>query len=129
MMWGLSSLDDSAIVTWCTGLFRQLNSKPDAWDALGPAYHQRLEKNCVTWVHHYVWEGLDRRYSAQELTNRPIAWSVGGFSEVWLGVSNIRVAESAGIGVEILPCKHFPQVEIPEILANHIRAQAQAQRS
>jgi pimeloyl-ACP methyl ester carboxylesterase len=44
MMWGLSSLDDSGIVTWCTGLFRQLNSKPDAWDALGPADHQRLEK-------------------------------------------------------------------------------------
>jgi hypothetical protein len=83
----------------------------------------------VTWAHHYVWEGLDRQYNPQELTKRPIAWSVGGFSEVWLGVSNIRVAESTGIGLEILPCKHFPQVEIPEILANHIREQAQAQRS
>lgn len=123
---GLTRLDDEVIVGICKDLFRnKLNLNPQLWDDVGPEYHQRLEKNYVTWVRHYVWRGLeDHDYNAEDLTKRPIAWSIGGFSEVWLGIANLRVAQRANIHVEILPCRHFPQVETPEVLANHIRKHA-----
>jgi pimeloyl-ACP methyl ester carboxylesterase len=123
---GLSSLDDHVIVGICQDLFRnKLNLNPGAWDDLGREYHSRLEKNYVTWVRHYGWRGIeDHDYTVEDLTNRPLAWSIGGFSEVWLGIANLRVAQRANINVEILPCRHFPQVEIPERLASHIRTHA-----
>lgn len=118
----LNSLDDAGVVQACKDLFRKLNSNPQAWDALGSDYHRRLEKNYVTWVRHYFKPGVaDRSYNAEELTRRPIAWSIGGFSEVWFGISNLRVARRADIEVEIFKCKHFPQVEISDVLASHIR--------
>ncbi len=117
------NLDDATIVSVCKDLFRdRFNSKAQAWDDVGAEYHRRLEKNYVTWVRHYVWPGLPNRiYNAEELTNRSIDWSIGGFSEVWFGVSNLRVAQRANLTVEILPCKHFPQVEIPDVLTDRIR--------
>ena len=120
---GMNKLDDATIVSLCKDLFRnRFNNDPQAWEAVGEEYHRRLEKNYVTWVRHYVWPGLaNRTYTAEELTRRPIAWSIGGFSEVWLGVSNLRVAQRANLNVDILPCKHFPQVEIPGPLADRIR--------
>jgi hypothetical protein len=123
---GLSSLEDHLIVGICKDVFRnKANLNPQAWDDPGPEYHRRLEKNYVTWVRHYVWPGLeDHDYTADDLRKRPVAWSIGGFSEVWMGIANLRVAQRAAIDVEILPCRHFPQVEIPEVLANHIRKHA-----
>ena len=120
---GMNKLDDASIVGVCKDLFRnQFNNDPKAWDAIGEEYHRRLEKNYITWVHHYVWPGLpNRTYTAEELTRRPIAWSIGGFSPVWFGVSNLRVAQRANLNVDILHCKHFPQVEIPGLLAERIR--------
>ena len=122
-LFGMNNLDDVAIVGACKDLFRtKFISDGRAWDALGDEYHRRLEKNYVTWVRHYVWAGLaNRTYSSEELTRRPIAWSIGGFSEVWFGVSNLRVAQRANLTVDILPCKHFPQVEIPGLLTDRIR--------
>jgi len=100
-----------------------MNQTPQAWDALGWEYHRRLENNYTKWVRHYLTEDGDAfpSYSAEELLRRPVAWSIGGFSPVWFGVSNLRVAQRAGIEVEIFRCKHFPQVEVPDILASHIR--------
>ena len=119
----LGRLDDGAIVQACKARFRnQMNNSPEAWDALGPEYHQRLEKNYVTWVRQYGAEASKfPSYSREELTRRPVAWSIGGFSPVWFGISNLRVAQRANIDVEILRCKHFPQVEIPDDLIRHIR--------
>jgi len=31
-----------------------MNENADAWDALGEAFHKRLERNYVTWVRRYV---------------------------------------------------------------------------
>jgi pimeloyl-ACP methyl ester carboxylesterase len=120
---GLNNLNDEAIVDVCKDLFRnRFNNDGKAWDAVGEEYHRRLGKNYVTWVRHYMWTGLaNRTYTAEELTCRPIAWSIGGYSEVWFGVSNLRVAQRANLNVDILPCKHFPQVEIPGLLADRIR--------
>ena len=118
----LNELDDAGIAAVCKDMFRnQMNFDPRAWDALGPEYHSRLEKNYVTWIRHYPLHiGGLRTYTAEHLTPKPIAWSIGGFSSVWFGISNLRVAQRANIEVEILRCRHFPQVEIPDVLANHI---------
>jgi pimeloyl-ACP methyl ester carboxylesterase len=122
----LSTLDDDSIVRTCKEWFRTgMNSNPAAWDALGPDYHRRLEKNYVTWVRHYG-RASDAfpSYGRDQLTRRPIAWSIGGFSEVHFAVSNLRVAQRADINVDILMCKHFPQVEIPDVLSSRIRKHA-----
>jgi hypothetical protein len=122
----LNQLDDAGIVAACKDMFRnQMNADPRAWDALGAEYHARLEKNYVTWIRHYTRDiAQQRTYSAQDLLRRPVAWSIGGFSAVWFGISNLRVAQRAGIEVEILRCRHFPQVEIPDDLSNHIAKNA-----
>jgi len=120
----MNSLDDAGVVQACKEWFRnRMNSNPQARDALGVDYHRRLERNYITWVRHYFKPGsaADRSYNAEELTRRPIAWSIGGFSEVWFFIGNFRVAQRANIEVEILKCRRFPQVEIPDVLANHIR--------
>jgi pimeloyl-ACP methyl ester carboxylesterase len=123
----LNLLDDNSIIAVCRDLFRtQLNLNPQPWDDLGWEYHLRLEKNFVPWVRHYLTQDGDAfpSYNGAELQRRPIAWSIGGYSPVWFGLSNLRVAHRAGIDVEIFKCRHFPQVEIPEILARHIRRHA-----
>ena len=124
----LTALDDAGIVEVCKYLYRnQMNNDPQAWDALSPEYHQRLERNYVTWVRHYLADNAQiPSYSAEQLSRRPIAWSIGGFSPVWFGISNLRVAQRADIEVEIFKCRHFPQVEIPDVLASHIRKHARA---
>src|SRR5262249_8948238 len=124
----LNDLDDAAIVKRCQDLFRdELNSDARAWDAIGQDYHRRLEKNYVTWVRHYLWAGLaDHAYTAEELICRPISWSVGGLRDSWIVATNVEVARRAKLKVERLPCKHFPQVEIPDLLAARIRAHPKA---
>jgi pimeloyl-ACP methyl ester carboxylesterase len=120
----MNRLDDAGIVQTCKELFRHgYNDKPEAWDQLGAAYHQRLEQNYVTWVRHYLHPdgAASRSYSAAELSTKPIAWSVGGFSEIWRRSGDFKTAQRAQIAIDILPCKHFPQVSIPEVLAQHIR--------
>jgi hypothetical protein len=38
--------------------------------------------------------------------------------------SNVQLAASLGIPLGLLPGKHFPQVSIPDLLADHIRRSA-----
>jgi pimeloyl-ACP methyl ester carboxylesterase len=130
-LFALNDLADTDIVQACKALFRdRMNSKGDAWDAVGGEYHHRLEKNYVTWVRHYLWEGLaDRLYSAEDLTRRPISWSVGGLTEGWIVSANRAVARRGRIDVQSLDCKHFPQVEIPELLTTRIRSNTKAHLS
>ena len=126
----LFSPDDKTVVETCKFLFRNvMNEDPKAWDDLGADYHLRLEKNYLTWARRYVGaaptSGLLREFTAQDLTRRPITWTVGALSGVTpLIEGNRRVANTAGIPIELLPCRHFPQVSIPERLAQHIRASA-----
>jgi hypothetical protein len=47
----LVALTDAEIVRTCKDLFRNdLNENAEAWDALGEAFHKRLERNYITWV-------------------------------------------------------------------------------
>ena len=123
-VFALNDLDDAAIVKRCQDLFRnELNSNARAWDAIGQEYHRRLARNYVTWVRRYLWAGLaDHTYTAEELTCRPISWTVGGLRTSWIVATNVEVAHRADLKVDSLPCKHFPQVEIPHLLAARIRA-------
>jgi pimeloyl-ACP methyl ester carboxylesterase len=127
-LFALNKCNDAEIVNQCKNLFRdQMNSNGEAWDALGEEYHQRLEKNYVTWVRHYLWEGLaDRAFTAEDLARRPISWSVGGLTEAWIVPANLQVARRGKIDVQALPCKHFPQVEIPEVLTTRISSRTKA---
>jgi pimeloyl-ACP methyl ester carboxylesterase len=129
-LFALNDLGDAEIVEQCKKLFRAVNSNVEAWGGVGEQYHQRLEKNYVTWVRHYLWEGLaDHAYTAEDLARRPISWSVGGLTEGWIVSANLRVASRGKIDVQVLPCKHFPQIEIPELLTTRIRSHTKAHLS
>ncbi len=123
------SMGDAEIVAACRTAFRDVsNEDPDAWGALGPEYHERLTPNYVTWVRHYIGNSILREFSSEELRRRPVTWTIGSRwpppgAEVFFG-SNAPLARSAGIEVGRLPSRHFPQVPIPEVLAEHIAAVA-----
>ena len=51
----LTTLADDELIEVCKNRFRnELNETPEAWDALGSAFHARLERNYVKWVRHYL---------------------------------------------------------------------------
>ena len=126
----LFSPDDETVIETCKFLFRNvMNEDQKAWDDLGADYHRRQEKNYLTWARRYVGpsstSGLFRAFTAEDLTRRPITWTVGSIGGVNpLHELNRQVAGIGGIRIELLPCKHFPQVSIPARLAQHIRTNA-----
>ena len=119
----LTKLTDPEIVRTCKELFRNdLNENTAAWDALGEAFHKRLERNYVTSVHRYVggsW--ILRNFTVDELRRRPVTWTIGGLTPAARFFSNVLAAHAAGIQIGLLMCKHFPQVSIPDVLVDHIR--------
>jgi len=118
----LTTLDDDEIVRACQDRFRnQLNENAEAWDALGEAFHKRLKRNYVTWVRRYVQQNRYlRTFAPEELQRRPVTWTIGGLTPAERFFDNVVTAHAAGIQLGLLQCKHFPQVSIPEVLANHI---------
>jgi hypothetical protein len=122
----LTKLTDAEIVRGCKGLFRNdMNENAEAWDALGDAFHKRLERNYVTWVRRYVGGNrILRNFTADELLRRPVTWTIGGLTPAARFFSNVVMAHAAGIQISLLMCKHFPQVSISELLTDHIRKAA-----
>lgn len=124
----LTDLSDDEVVAQCEYFFanhfieRTENDGRARWDALGSEYHARLKTNYVTWVRNIV-----NKFEIQSgdlatpgnLKRRPIFWTVGGLSyrEAW--GKDFEVAEKAGITVQtdVLDCKHFPHVSVPERLS------------
>lgn len=95
---------------------------PQAWAALGPKYHERLSKNGEVWVDYVLGYADQRTYSKQELSKMPpLVFSIGYNSAAWLAFANLQVASKANAEVVWLPCLHYPQVTIPDLLAQHIR--------
>lgn len=119
----LAALDDAAVVRQCKDIFRnRMNENGEAWDALGTAYHKRLERNYVTWVRRYVGQSkLLRAFTVDELRRRPISWTIGGLTPAAAFFDNVVLALSASLQIGVLMCQHFPQVSIPGLLAEHIR--------
>jgi pimeloyl-ACP methyl ester carboxylesterase len=123
---GLAALSDAEIIDRCRMIYRDLmNEDAAAWNALGPDYHARLARNYVTWVRHYVdYRGPLPAWGPADLTQRPIAWTIGGLTPAMTFFSNVQLTAGLGIDLGLLPCKHFPQVSIPEVLADHISRNA-----
>ena len=118
----IAALDDVGIAAACAKLFETwMNEDEAAWRALGPEYHQRLSANYPTWIHRYVAGPKHRPFDPTSLEGKPITWTIGGLFEVRAFFSNVLLAGQAGLAIDMLPCKHFPQVSIPALLATHIR--------
>jgi pimeloyl-ACP methyl ester carboxylesterase len=119
-----ATMDDAATVDACRHIFAtNMIEDKEPWIALGPDYHARLDRNYVTWVHKYV-NRVERCFDKDELTKRPIDWTVGALSPTGAFFENVTTACQAGIPISLLPCRHFPQVTIPATLAEHIRSAA-----
>ena len=121
-MWPLKELNDEDIIAACQHSFAtSMCENEDKWNALGPAYHKRLEKNLVTWVHTYVHQ-VERSFSKEELTSRPVRWTIGSLTPAGFFYQNVVDGFGAGVPVGLLPSRHFPQVTIPDELAKHIKS-------
>ena len=92
----------------------------DKWQAIGPAYHQRLDQNYLTWARNYA-NIIERAFTVEELTKRPVFWTIGALTPAGFFFQNVVDGYGAGIAVGLLPSKHFPQVTVPDILAEHIK--------
>jgi pimeloyl-ACP methyl ester carboxylesterase len=123
----LTALADDEIVQVCRDRFRnELNESPEAWDALGEAFHDRLERNYVTWVRRYLQPDRFRNFEPDDLRGRPVTWTIGALSPADRFIDNRVAANAAGLHVTSLMCRHFPQVSIPDALADHIASVARA---
>ena len=124
---GLIALDDAGISAACANLFKtMMNEDPVAWEALGEDYHRRLSVNYPVWVRQYGAGRKHAPFDPSTLKDKPITWTIGGLTEARFFFSNVRLSRRAGIDLELLPCRHFPQVSIPAILADHIKVSASA---
>ena len=116
------TMDEKDVSAACADWFHNvLNEDPNAWSAVGEAFHARLRPNFVTWARKYVFGGQHGSIDQASLVGRPIAWTIGGMTEARQFFNNVRVAHLAGIELELMPCRHFPQISIPDYLAQHIR--------
>jgi hypothetical protein len=64
------------------------------------------------------------KLSNEELTRKPITWTIGALPPAGMFIDNVVRATNAGIEVGLLNSKHFPQVTIPQALAEHIKEAA-----
>ena len=119
----MATLPDAEIAHICRDFFRnQMNENAEAWEALGQEFHQRLDRNYVTWVRRYVGaESLLRTFTPDDLRGRPVTWTIGGLTPAAAFFDNVVLAHAAGLPIGLLMCRHFPQVSIPDALAEHIR--------
>ncbi|KAH7308308.1 zearalenone hydrolase [Rhexocercosporidium sp. MPI-PUGE-AT-0058] len=116
--------EDKMIVAYCQQLFANImNEDTTAWEALGPEYHKRLEKNFVTWSKTYVPVVDEANWDKEELKAKrgKINWTLGGLMPLGIFYENIVIATEVGISIKVLKCKHFPYVSIPGVLADYIR--------
>lgn len=125
---------DAAIQEFCRPLFangvEEENEGKKKWLALGEEYHKRLDINAVVWMRHLVgsYEPATMELISKDdfagLKQRPLYWTVGGLSDLDspLWKPNFEVAEKIGlkINTDSLRSSHFPQVTIPERLAEWI---------
>lgn len=125
------SKSDEEVTAWCEYFFANFfieqaeNDGRSKWDALGPEYHARLKRNYVTWMRNVVniyEEPSGELATVENLTRRPIFWTVGGMSDRNAWSKDFEVAEKARIEVrtDVLNCLHFPYVSIPEKLSDWI---------
>lgn len=120
----LVTLPDAELLQTCQHIFAVvMNEDADAWNDLGANYHTRLENNYLVWARNYIETFAPGVNSlVQDLKEKPVTWSVGAMTAVGTVISNVKAAYDNGIELDLLPCKHFPHVSIPEHLAEYILA-------
>ena len=115
----------------CRGLFyawiEEQNDGKAKYKALGDEYHARLDKNFVTWMRHLVsyMEAQTKTLIEKERENvmkAPLFWTVGGSTAPGIFDLDDPVGKSLGVEVrhDVLNCKHFPAITIPEETASWI---------
>lgn len=118
----LKQLKDEELVEACSNVFSGVTREAEEqWSELGPEYWKRLEKNWVVWTRYYVDE-IERPFSKEELTRRPVRWTIGALTPAGYFYQNVVDGYAAGIPVGLLPSKHFPQISVPDVMAEHIRS-------
>jgi pimeloyl-ACP methyl ester carboxylesterase len=118
----LADTNEPQVVAICADLFKNvMNEDRTAWEALGPEYHKRLEKNYVTWIRSYVKSLPFTEWKKEEVMTKPVFWTVGALSTMGAWFDNVVMACETGIKIGMLPCRHFPQVSIPDKLVEYIR--------
>lgn len=121
----LNALDDDAVVAGVNQVLgTQMIENPEAWQALGPEFHERVAPNYLTWVRNYFGPELRAPRDPARFMTRPVAWTVGMLTPMAVTYGSLKTCEKAGITWTLLPCIHFPQVTIPDALADHIASQA-----
>jgi pimeloyl-ACP methyl ester carboxylesterase len=91
------------------------------WRALGPDVHTRLHKNYVTWAYGYPRTIPDAAPVQKEhLHKRPIDWTIGADSPAGAFFENVVIAAREGLGIGLLPGRHFPYVSHPEEFAKYV---------
>ncbi|KAI0105443.1 alpha/beta-hydrolase [Nemania sp. FL0031] len=92
-----------------------------AWDALGEEAHARLWKNYPRWARGYPHTlPPSAPTNVEDLSKRPLYWTVGGSTPTSRFFDNIVTATKAGIDIGHLPGLHFPYVSHPEDFAKHV---------
>jgi pimeloyl-ACP methyl ester carboxylesterase len=118
----LADTNEPQVIAICANLFGNVMDEDQAaWEALGPEYHKRLKKNYVTWIKKYMTSLPSTEWKKDELMTKPVFWTVGALSTMGAWFDNVVMACEIGIKIEMLPCRHFPQVSIPEKLVEYIR--------
>jgi len=108
-MFSMLALDDPGIVAALKPFFANgFNEDTAAWEALGPEYHARLEKNYVTWLRNYIGHADPTRgFDPAKITQRPLTWTIGSLSHPeWLE-GNMRLAAKAGVEIQLCPAAIF----------------------
>ncbi|KAI1191262.1 zearalenone hydrolase [Nemania serpens] len=93
----------------------------EAWVGLGCEAHARLWKNYPRWARGYpLTIPLSAPTAAEDLTKRPLYWTVGASTPTSRFFDNIVAATKAGVDIGLLSGMHFPYVSHPEDFAKHV---------
>ncbi|KPI44131.1 uncharacterized protein AB675_6339 [Cyphellophora attinorum] len=117
----LPSLDDETLIASMAAISKASCRDDEAWNSLGPEVHQRLRRNFIRWAHGYISDlTLSPPIETENLRKRPISWTVGADSPMFMFFSNVVTATKADIPIKTLPGGHFPYVSHPEQMSKHI---------
>ena len=121
----LASMNDEEIIIICQNRYKSdLIEDINAWNDLGPEFHARLDKNYPVEVRVYTTKLTELKLSKKVLTKRPISWTIRALPPAGMFFDKVVTATKTGTEVGVLDAKHFPQVTIPQALAEHIKGAA-----
>lgn len=104
----LAQMDDENIIIGCRHYFANVfNEDSDAWIGLGPEFHARLDKNFVPWIRGYPGPVADYKLSNEELTRRPVTWTIGALTPAGIFFDSVVTATKAGIEIGFVEFEAF----------------------